>query len=73
MRFVSCFCIFIHFCSLVLSFLFLHNFSSQALDKNVAALDFVACQNVLEEGEHKQAVLLLPMFALFEDVFIILL
>ena len=28
---------------------------------------------VLEEGEHKQAVQLLPMFALFEDVFIILL
>jgi hypothetical protein len=51
------------FCSLVLSFLFIHNFSSQTLDKNVAALDFVACQNVaaldfgacqnvLEEGEH---------------------
>ena len=40
------------FCSLVLSFLFIHNFSSQTLDKNVAALDFGACQNVLEEGEH---------------------
>ena len=35
------------FCSLVLSFLFIHNFSSQTLDKNVAALDFVACQNVV--------------------------
>ena len=51
------------FCSLALSFVFLHNFSSQALDKNAAALDFVACQNVValdfvacqsvaEGGEH---------------------
>ena len=63
MRFVSYFCIFIHFCSLVLSFVFLHYFSLQALDKNAAALDFVACQNVValdfvacqsvaEGGEH---------------------
>ena len=40
------------FCSLVLSFVFLHNFSSQALDKNAATLHFVACQNVAEGGEH---------------------
>ena len=31
---------------------FLHYFSLQALDKNVAALDFVACQSVAEGGEY---------------------
>ena len=39
------------FCSLVLSFVFLHNFSSQALDKNAATLHFVACQNVAAFGD----------------------